>query len=187
MADARVREAPGATLDFRVTLSRASSGTVKVDYRTVDANAKAGEDYTARASTLTFSPGQTAKTVRVRVLDDAHDEGKEKMGLVLYRAEGAIRDDYLAMGTIENADPLPRGWLARFGRTSATQVVGLLTARFDEAAAPAAQLTLGGRSWRLSDLRGKDGPPGCAGPVGARRLCGRRGVNGAGRRPAGRG
>ena len=129
-ADARVREAAGATLDFVVTLSGASSDTVTVDYRTVDASAKAGEDYTKREDTLTFDPGQTSKTVRVTVLDDAHDEGNEKMALLLYRASGAIRDDYLAGGIIENSDPMPRAWLARFGRTASDHVVEAIAERW---------------------------------------------------------
>ena len=90
VADARVREAPGATLDFAVTLSRAAAGAVTVAYRTVDGSARAGSDYTARQGTLSFAAGETEQTVRVAVLDDAHDEGEEKMGLVLYRASGAI-------------------------------------------------------------------------------------------------
>ncbi len=48
MADARVREAAGATLDFAVTLSAPPPGLVTVDYRTLDASATAGEDYEAR-------------------------------------------------------------------------------------------------------------------------------------------
>ncbi len=90
VADARVREAPGATPDFAVTLSRAAAGAVTVAYRTVDGSARAGSDYTARQGTLSFAAGETEQTVRVAVLDDAHDEGEEKMGLVLYRASGAI-------------------------------------------------------------------------------------------------
>ena len=129
VADARVREAPGATLDFAVTLSRAAAGAVTVDYRTVDGSARAGSDYTARQGTLSFAAGETEQTVRVAVLDDAHDEGDEKMGLVLYRASGAIRDDYVAVGTIENADPLPAAWLARFGRTAAGQVLAAVGER----------------------------------------------------------
>ncbi len=129
VADARVREAPGATLDFAVTLSRAAAGAVTVAYRTVDGSARAGSDYTARQGTLSFAAGETEQTVRVAVLDDAHDEGDEKMGLVLYRASGAIRDDYVAVGTIENADPLPAAWLARFGRTAAGQVLAAVGER----------------------------------------------------------
>ena len=145
--DARVREAPGATLDFEVTLSGASSDTVTVDYRTVDASAKAGEDYEAHERTLTFEPGQTSKTIQVTVLDDAHDEGNEKMALVLYRASGAIRDDYLAVGIIENSDPMPRAWLARFGRTASDHVVEAIAERWrgGEAQRPRTHFTLGGR------------------------------------------
>ena len=129
VADARVREAAGATLDFVVTLSGASTDTVTVDYRTVDASARAGADYTARQGTLTFRTGQTSKTVQVTVLDDAHDEGEEKMALVLYRSSGATRADYLGVGTIENTDPMPKAWLARFGRTVSGQVLDAVEER----------------------------------------------------------
>ena len=50
------------------------------------------------------------------------------------------------------------------GRTSATQVLGLLDARFDEARAPASQLTLGGRPINLSGPGGN--PRGRADPSG---------------------
>ena len=147
VADARVSEAPGATLDFAVTLSGAAPGPVTVDYRTADANAKAGEDYTARQGALTFRPGETSKTVRVTVLDDAHDEGDEKMVLVLYRASGAIRDDYLAVGTIKNTDPMPKAWLARFGRAASDHAVAAIEGRWrgGAEAGPQTHLTIGGR------------------------------------------
>ena len=147
VADARVSEAPGATLDFAVTLSGPAPGPVTVDYRTADANAKAGEDYTARQGALTFRPGETSKTVRVTVLDDAHDEGDEKMVLVLYRASGAIRDDYLAVGTIKNTDPMPKAWLARFGRAASDHAVAAIEGRWrgGAEARPQTHLTIGGR------------------------------------------
>ena len=103
---------------------------------------------------LTFAAGETAKTVPVAVLDDAHDEGTETLTLTLSNARGALLDAATATGRIINTDPMPAAWLARFGRTSATQVLGLLDARFDEARAPASQLTLGGRPVNLSGLRG---------------------------------
>ena len=123
VADARVHEAAGATLDFAVTLSAPPPGPVTVDYRTVDASAKAGEDYEARAGTLAFAAGETEKTLRVTVLDDAVDEGEEKMVVVLDPGPGVARGDRLASGTIENHDPMPRALLARFGRTAAVHVV----------------------------------------------------------------
>ena len=45
VADARAVEGEDATLDFVVTLSRAASGTVSVDYATADGSATAGDDY----------------------------------------------------------------------------------------------------------------------------------------------
>ena len=47
VADAEVEEGPNAVLRFAVTLSRAPSGTVTVDYATADGTATAGSDYTA--------------------------------------------------------------------------------------------------------------------------------------------
>ena len=44
VADARVDEAAGALLAFAVTLSRAASGTVTVDFATADGSAQAGVD-----------------------------------------------------------------------------------------------------------------------------------------------
>ena len=131
VADARVREADGATLDFAVTLDTASTATVTVDYATADGTAKAGEDYTATSGTLSFAPGETEKTVSVPVLDDAHDEGEETLALTLSNAAGARVADGAATGTIVNADPMPKAWLARFGRTVGGQVVDALASRLD--------------------------------------------------------
>ena len=164
--DAQVSEGPGATLEFAVTLDRAldQDQDVTVKYATSDGTATAGVDYTHSAGTLVFSAGDTEKTVSVPVLDDSHDEGAETLLLTLSNAMGAVITDASATGTISNSDPLPKGWLARFGRTSATQVLGLLDARFDEARAPASQLTLGGRPINLSGPGGN--PQGRADPAG---------------------
>ena len=81
VADARVEEGDGVALAFLVTLSRAASGTVTVDYATADGSAHAGDDYTAASGTLTFRAGESSQTIEVRVLDDAHDEGEETLTL----------------------------------------------------------------------------------------------------------
>ena len=88
VADAEVQEGPNAVLSFAVTLSRAPSSTVTVDYATSDGTAAAGSDYTATSGTLTFAAGETEKTVSVPVLDDAHDEGEETFTLRLLNASG---------------------------------------------------------------------------------------------------
>ena len=105
VADARAREGKDPTLDFAVSLSRASSGRVTVDYATVDGSAKAGADYEATSGTLSFAPGETAKTVAVPVLDDAHDEGTEVLVLRLENARGARLGVRLTVGRIENTGP----------------------------------------------------------------------------------
>ena len=65
VADAQVREAPGAKLAFRVTLNRARHGAVTVAYATSDGTATAGVDYIAADGTLEFAAGDTEKTVEV--------------------------------------------------------------------------------------------------------------------------
>ena len=93
VGDAQVREGPDAALAFRVTLDRASAAPVTVDYATQDGTAvAAAADYTATSGTLTFVPGETAKTVTVAVFDDAHDEGAETLTLTALQCHrGAYR------------------------------------------------------------------------------------------------
>jgi hypothetical protein len=52
---------------FTVSLSTPVDAAVSVDFATADATAIAGTDYTAVATTLTFAPGETSKTVTVQV------------------------------------------------------------------------------------------------------------------------
>ena len=150
-ADARAREGEDATLDFAVTLSAPAPGLVTVDYRTLDASAKAGEDYGARSGTLSFAPGETAKTVSVPVLDDAVDEGTEILVFRLEAVRGAVLADRFAVGRIENSDPLQKMWLSRFGRTVAGQVVDAVAGRLSGPTG-GSQVTLGGQSIDLSSL-----------------------------------
>ena len=155
VADARVHEASDATLDFAVTLSRASSATVAVAYATADGSATAGSDYTARKGELTFDPGETAQTVSVPVLDDAHDEGEETLTLRLSAATGAVIADGVATGTIENTDHMPAAWLARFGRTVTDQVLEAVEARLAAPRTAGVRATLAGQALPSWDGGGK--------------------------------
>ena len=123
VSDAEAEENVDATIDFTVTLDRAASGTVRVDYATADGSATAGADYTAASGTLTFAAGERTKTVAVSLLDDTHDEGEETFTLRLSNASGAVITDGEATGTIENTDLMPAALLARFGRATAEQVI----------------------------------------------------------------
>ena len=109
VADARIDEAANAVLAFEVTLNRAASGTVTVDYATADGTATAGSDYTAASGTLTFEAGETAKTVNVPVLDDVHDDTEETLTLVLSNAVGARIRDGEGDGDDRELGPAPAG------------------------------------------------------------------------------
>ena len=146
VADAEVEEAPGARLVFTVTLNRAASGTVTVDYATSDGTAAAGSDYTATSGSLTFAAGETEQTVSVPVLDDAHDEGSETLTLTLSNPSGAYLEDGTATGTITNTDAMPEAWMARFGRTVADQVLDAVDARLRSSRTAGMSVSLGGET-----------------------------------------
>ena len=147
VADATAAE-PGegqsATLDFVVTLNPAASAAVTVDYGTSDGTATAGADYTATNGTLTFTAGETSKTVSVIVLGDSHNEGNETLTLTLSNAVGAVIDDGEATGTITNDGPIPQAWIARFGRTVAHQVLDAVQGRMQTDATPGRDVVLAG-------------------------------------------
>ena len=126
-----------ASLKFVVTRNGAPHETATVDYATSDGTATARSDYAPARGTLTFTIGETAKTVAVAVLDDAHDEGAETLTLVLTNPRGVRIVDATATGTIANSDPLPEAWLAGFGRSVAGQVVDAVSERLEGVMAPA--------------------------------------------------
>ena len=146
VADAQVEEDEGAVLAFAVTLSRAAGGTLTVDYATSDGSAQAGVDYTAKSGTLTLRAGDSAATIEVAVLDDAHDEGEET--LTLSNASSGRLTDGEATGTIKNRDPLPRALLARFGRTAAVHVVEHVEERLQAPREPGFRGRFAGRDLR---------------------------------------
>ena len=84
----------------RVWLNRASTSQVRVTYATApdpdaptDKRATAGSDYTHVSGTLVFSPGQTRKTVRVRILDDNDEDSGESFRFVLSNVQGATLEE----------------------------------------------------------------------------------------------
>ena len=151
VADTAAREGTDAAASFVVTLSRAASREVTVNYATRDGTAKSGEDYTATRGTLVFAAGELEKTIEVPILDDALDEGSETFTLKLTGARGAAIADGEATGTIENSDPLQTMWLSRFGRTVADHVTGAVSDRLSNPMT-GAQVTVGGQSLDLAQM-----------------------------------
>ena len=147
VSDATAQE--GAQLQFQVSLSYAAASEVSLSYRTEDGTATAGTDYETASGTLTFTPGQIARTVSVVTLDDAHDDDGETLTLTLSDASGARIADGAAIGTIANSDPMPRAWLARFGRTAASHAVEVIDARLrdSEGENVPGGMTFAGEDW----------------------------------------
>ena len=87
IAGAAVSE--GEPVAFVVSLVPASGKPVTVSYETADGTAKAGEDYTAvSAATLTFTAGETAKTVSVATAEDTRNEDQEEFTVTLSGGDG---------------------------------------------------------------------------------------------------
>jgi hypothetical protein len=88
---------------FNVSLSAASGKTISISYATADGSATAGTDYQATAGTVTFSPGQTTRTISVAVNGDTSIEPDETFFVNLSapvnvtpadaQGQGVIRDD----------------------------------------------------------------------------------------------
>jgi probable HAF family extracellular repeat protein len=89
---------------FTVTLSAAASAPVTVNYATANGAAAAGSDYNAQSGSLTFAPGQTAKTIRIGVKGDSKREADETFFVNLSNAAGALLQDTQGVGTILNDD-----------------------------------------------------------------------------------
>jgi hypothetical protein len=79
-------------------------GPVSVDYATADGTATAGADYQAAAGTLTFAPGEAAKSFTVQVTSDAVHEGDETLQVKLSNATGGASLGTPAGATVTIAD-----------------------------------------------------------------------------------
>ena len=92
---------------FTVSLSNASYQTVSVAYATANGTATAGSDYTAASGTLTFTAGQTSKTVNVSVQGDTLSEADETFSFNLSAPTNATIGTGTGTGTILNDDAAP--------------------------------------------------------------------------------
>jgi hypothetical protein len=89
-----------------VSLARASSVPVTVEYSTAGGSAIAGSDFTAATGSVTLAPGITSKTILVPLLDDATIEPDETFTVNLSNAVGGTIADGQGIGTIEDNDPV---------------------------------------------------------------------------------
>ncbi len=89
---------------FTVTLSTPMTTTATVKYATVNGTATAGSDYAATSGTLTFSAGQTSKTITVVIKGDTSVEPNETFAVQLSSPTKAILANATGTCTILNDD-----------------------------------------------------------------------------------
>jgi hypothetical protein len=89
---------------FTISLGQAAPATASVDWATQDGSATAGSDYDAASGTVTFAPGETAKTVTVTSRGDTAVEPDENFAVNLSNPAGTRIADGNGVGTITNDD-----------------------------------------------------------------------------------
>lgn len=97
---------------FTVTLDRASTGTVTVNYSTIDGNGPTGAigglDYvSATNQVLTFNPGVTQQSITVSSIDDSVVESDESFSVNLSAPVGATLTNQFGIGTLNDNDGVP--------------------------------------------------------------------------------
>jgi hypothetical protein len=109
IADASGNE--GTTLQFTVSLDGAKcDGNVTVDYASASGTAISGTDFTATSGTLTFTPGETIKTINVVTTQETTSEGNETFTVSLSSITNGTLVDSVAVGTIINDDLAAFTW-----------------------------------------------------------------------------
>ncbi|MCB1100658.1 MAG: hypothetical protein KDN22_34165, partial [Verrucomicrobiae bacterium] len=103
IADTNINESAGEIM-VAVTLSNPSAFEVSVDYEAIGSSATVGEDFSAVSGTLTFSPGETEKTIPVPITDDSLVEADEQFFISLRNASGAFLAEGGAIVTIADND-----------------------------------------------------------------------------------
>ena len=104
--DVSVVEGNAGTVNavFTVTLGASSGQTVSVNYATADGTATQPADYSSTSGTLTFTPGQTTRTITVPVIGETVPEANETFFVNLSGATNATIGDNQGVGTITNDD-----------------------------------------------------------------------------------
>ena len=109
--DASGVESDGETISMTFTVTRSGNTGISTTVHpwTQDITASHAIDYVNRPSTtsLTFAPGETAKTVTVQIRPDLVDEPDETFRLRLLAAERSTGHRDIGIGTIVDNDPTP--------------------------------------------------------------------------------
>lgn len=107
IANASVIEGNSGTANatFTISLSAAATQNVTVSYATSDGNAVSGSDYLAATGSVTFFPGETSKTVVIKVNGDTLVESNETFFVTISNPVNVnLGSSVKATGTIQNDD-----------------------------------------------------------------------------------
>ncbi len=103
--DVIASENAGST-QVMVSLLPASTKTVTVNYASKPGTAIPGEDFIGISNTLTFNPGETSKTINVKIVNDTAVEGEERFPVRIFTATNAlISRDAAAVRILDNDAP----------------------------------------------------------------------------------
>lgn len=86
-----------------------STGSLNVEYATIEGTATAGQDYTTTSGTLTFNGGETSKSFQIPITDDAVTEPDETFTVALRNASNleALGTPNTLVVTIQDHSALP--------------------------------------------------------------------------------
>ena len=138
----------GGTAEVEVRLNPAPAKHVSLYYRTLAGTAWTHHDFRLiRPTRMQFRPGETVKTIRVRTVNDAHDEGLEEFSVRVWPASADVtpKGGVIVTVTITNDDPMPAAYLARFGRTVAEQALDGIAGRMAASRTPGMQGSIAGQ------------------------------------------
>lgn len=109
IGDATVNEGNSGitTARFAVTLTNPSSQTITAKYATSNGTAVVPSDYNSSTGVLTFTAGQTAKTVNIQVKGDVIFEPLETFSVRLTGLTNVDAGDLTGVGNIRNDDSRP--------------------------------------------------------------------------------
>lgn len=94
----------GTNVVLTVVRTNASTGTIAVTYGSTNGTATAGADYTAVAGVLTFTNGETVKTITVPIANDTEVEGNENFTVTLSNPTGGAQISGAAVADITVTD-----------------------------------------------------------------------------------
>ena len=93
----------GGLMNFSIERTGDTSRIQSVSWRTIPSGSASVEDFTAAAGILTFSPGESRKTISVLTTTDTLPEAVETFGVLLYNpTNGAGISNRSATGSIED-------------------------------------------------------------------------------------